>query len=439
MISIIMPLFNAGRFLEETLQSIAKQTYKDYELICIDDASEDATADIVRKMQGQDKRIKLLHNETRQGAAYSRNKGLCAVRGDYIAFLDGDDIFEEEMLEKSYECAVENQLDIVVFEYKHVDSNKIYQKQFIKRDARYKEKYCKKPFSMYSLKAEEYCTWSNSPCNKLFCAKFIRDNGLQFQSLKSSNDVYFVEMAFLLAERILYLNDNRVMVYARDHDSPTRISFDRDPMCTFYACCKILEEISNRGLMEKLYEHCYLKCLFMLFGAFVKTKTEKAKEEYYIFLKKEGIHLIKSKSSYYYCLNERIRNIYQRFIEEDYSSQWFKNENLVSYVMFENKERFYELFARYNNILVWGAGHYGHGLLGSLEKMQLTICEIVDNNSNLRGQKIGKYTILSKNDVDFNRIDLVIVAAKGIFYEVKSELEAYSLEILDLCEFIGIY
>lgn len=102
MISIIMPLYNAERFLEKTLQSIANQTYRDYELICIDDASSDLTAEIVKKAQLADKRIILLHNQERKGAAYSRNKAMRQARGDYLAFLDGDDIFDEKMLEKAY-------------------------------------------------------------------------------------------------------------------------------------------------------------------------------------------------------------------------------------------------------------------------------------------------------------------------------------------------
>lgn len=440
MISIIMPLFNAERFLEETLQSVAKQTYTQYELICIDDASEDATADIVRNRQEQDKRIKLLYNEIRQGAAYSRNKGLAVAKGEYIAFLDGDDIFEEEMLEKAYKCATQNELDIVVFESKHVDSDKIYQKQFVNRGKRFEERYCRKPFSLSSLKAEEYCIWSSSPWDKLFRAKFIWDNDLQFQPLQSSNDVYFVELAYLLAERMMHLNDNRVMVYARDHDTPTRISFDRDPMCTFYACCQILEEISNRQLIEKLYEHCYLKCLFMLLGAFVKTKTEKKRKEYYRFLQTEGIDVIKGKSEYYSLLNDRIKNGYQSFIKEDYSSQCYKRMNLMSYLLQdnENRNRIQELFTKYNHILIWGAGNYGHKLAENLSEMQLDAYGVVDINEGLVKQKIGKYIIWGKNDVDFHQIDLVIVAAEGAFDDVKAELEVYSLEVLDLCEIVGL-
>ena len=438
MISIIMPLFNAERFLEETLQSIANQTYRDYELICIDDASNDLTVDIVKKAQLTDERIKLLHNQKREGAASSRNKGLSQAQGEYVSFLDGDDIFDEEMLEKAYACALENNLDVIIFEYKHTSSEKIYQKQYIYRDENFKKKYCKNSFKIESLNAEEYCIWSNSPCNKLFRTKFILDNKLQFQSLSSSNDVYFVEMAFLLAERIMNLDDNRVMVYARDHDTPTRISYDRDPMCTYYAWYKILREISERHLLYKLYGHCYLKCYFALLGGLSKTKAEEKKKEFYIFLQQKGIKQLKDIGECYSLLPNKISAIFERFIEEDYSSKWFETENLVSYLIREKHNRFQDLFNKYTNIFIWGAGNYGRTLVQHLQNTGLEIKGILDSNINLEGKKVGKYSILSVQKVDFEKIDLVIVTARGAFQEVNNLLEKYNLTIIDLSEIIGI-
>lgn len=439
MISIIMPLYNAERFLKEALQSIAKQTCRDYELICIDDASSDSTVDIIKEAQLTDERIVLLHNQKREGAAFARNKGICRALGDYLAFLDGDDIFDEEMLEKAYECALENQLDVVIFEYKHVSSEKIDKKQSIYRSERFKEKYCKNCFSMISLQAEEYCVWSNSPCNKLFRRQFVLDNKLEFQSLSSSNDVYFVEMAFLLAERIMNIDDNRVMVYARDHDTPTRISHDRDPMCTYYAWYRIIEEILKRQLLSKLYEHCYLKCYFALLGGLAKTKAEDKKEKFYTFLQERGINQLKDIGQYYSLLPERINVIFEKFIMEDYNSKWFETENLVTYLIQKKENRFRELFNEYVNVFIWGAGNYGGSLVHYLQNAGLEIKGILDSNISLEGKLVGKYNILGVQKVDFGKIDLVIVAARGAFQEVNHMLIRYNnVKIIDLGELIGI-
>lgn len=78
-ISIIMPLYNAEKYLPEALDSVLKQTYRDFELICIDDCSTDQTGEILSDFQGQDKRVKILLNERRLGAGRSRNLSLIHI------------------------------------------------------------------------------------------------------------------------------------------------------------------------------------------------------------------------------------------------------------------------------------------------------------------------------------------------------------------------
>ena len=147
-ISVIMPLYNAERYLEESLKSVLSQSLSDFELICINDGSTDNTLNILRTFQKEDNRIVVLENAQRQGAAYSRNKGIEAAKGKYLSFLDGDDIFEEEMLEAGYQAAFENAVDVVIYEYKHVLSEVIHQKERVNRRVEYKEKFCRKPFQI---------------------------------------------------------------------------------------------------------------------------------------------------------------------------------------------------------------------------------------------------------------------------------------------------
>lgn len=436
MISIIMPLYNAGCFLEETLRSIADQTYKDYELICVDDASSDSTGEIIRRAQLTDERIVLLQNHQRKGAAYSRNIAMHQAKGDYLAFLDGDDIFDEEMLEKAYMCAKENVLDIVIFEHKDVPSEAIHIKQYIYRNDWFKDRYCKNSFSMSSLKAEEYCRWTNAPWGKLFRTQFIMDNGLEFQSLSSSNDVFFVEMAYLLAKRIMNLNDNRVMVYARNHDMPSRISSNRDPMCVYYACYKILEEVSRRQLMKKLCEHCYLKCYFILRAGLLKTKTEERRVEFYNFLKQEGVDKLKDIGGYS-LLADKVKRIFNQF-NNDYNTRWYEAENLIFYLVQDAKDKFRQLFKNYHNIYIWGAGEYGKGLIAGLQVIGLEVSGVLDLNDKLEGKSLGNYYILNVKKVNFDVIDLVIVAAKGAFNEVTKAMKTYDVNVMDLSEMIEI-
>ena len=90
LVSIITPMFNSDRFIERTIQSVSCQTYKNWEMIIVDDASTDKSIDIVRAMAKDEKRIKLILSNENKGSAASRNRAIKASEGRYIAFLDSD-------------------------------------------------------------------------------------------------------------------------------------------------------------------------------------------------------------------------------------------------------------------------------------------------------------------------------------------------------------
>ncbi len=101
MVSIIVPVYNAANYIEKTIEMVSEQTYKDWELILIDDASSDGSADLIDSIIGaQGKRIRLIRKDKNQGAAAARNTGIDAALGRYIAFLDADDIWKSDKLEK---------------------------------------------------------------------------------------------------------------------------------------------------------------------------------------------------------------------------------------------------------------------------------------------------------------------------------------------------
>lgn len=100
LVSIIIPVYNASRFLEETINSIQEQTYSNWEAIFIDDCSSDNSYDIIKQYQKNDKRIKVIKNKINNGVAISRNNGIDYAKGEYLCFLDADDKWHPEKLEK---------------------------------------------------------------------------------------------------------------------------------------------------------------------------------------------------------------------------------------------------------------------------------------------------------------------------------------------------
>lgn len=100
LVSIVVPVYNAESFIRETIQYVQAQTYEGWELILVDDCSTDKSCAMIEAMQSADGRIRLIRQETNSGAAHCRNSGIRCARGRYLCFLDADDIWEKNKLER---------------------------------------------------------------------------------------------------------------------------------------------------------------------------------------------------------------------------------------------------------------------------------------------------------------------------------------------------
>lgn len=121
LVSIIVPTYNCEKYVKKTIDSILNQTYQNFEIIVIDDCSSDSTVEIVESIL--DKRICFFKNKKQSGAAFSRNRGIANAKGDYIAFLDGDDIWHKTKLEEQLCFMKENNYDFSCTNYDVIDEN----------------------------------------------------------------------------------------------------------------------------------------------------------------------------------------------------------------------------------------------------------------------------------------------------------------------------
>lgn len=123
LVSVIMPTYNCGKFIEETIKSVANQTYKNWELIIVDDCSKDSTEDIINRYAECDNRIIYHKLETNQGAAVARTKAMEMARGSYMAFLDSDDLWKNDKLEKQINFMEKNSYSFTCTAYEQIDEN----------------------------------------------------------------------------------------------------------------------------------------------------------------------------------------------------------------------------------------------------------------------------------------------------------------------------
>ena len=123
LVSIIMPSYNCGKYIEETIRSVQAQTYQNWEIIFMDDCSKDDTIGIGNTMREKDSRIRYFQNKVNSGAAVSRNNALREAKGRWIAFLDSDDIWEPTKLEKQILFMEENGYAFSYTGYQEIDSD----------------------------------------------------------------------------------------------------------------------------------------------------------------------------------------------------------------------------------------------------------------------------------------------------------------------------
>lgn len=123
LVSIIMPSYNCGQFVKETIRSVQAQTYKNWEIIFMDDCSTDDTMSIISNLREKDNRISVYHNVQNSGAAISRNSALRHAKGRWIAFLDSDDLWEPTKLEKQVRFMEENNYKFSYTCYSEMDGD----------------------------------------------------------------------------------------------------------------------------------------------------------------------------------------------------------------------------------------------------------------------------------------------------------------------------
>ena len=211
MVSIIVPVYNAEKYLKECIDSILAQTYSDFELICVDDGSTDNSLAVLKAYQKKDKRVQV-YTQKNQYAGVARNNGLSRANGKYVLFLDADDFFEDKLLELTVEKAEKTNSDVVLFSADYYEHN---QRTFLPAPTELNLQYVpqNEVFNASDIPDKIFQLTGPAPWNKLFKKSFLRSNNLEFPDLKHSEDLSLICCAMATANRIAYATD--VLVHVR--------------------------------------------------------------------------------------------------------------------------------------------------------------------------------------------------------------------------------
>ncbi|CAH5864372.1 glycosyltransferase [Klebsiella aerogenes] len=205
-VSVIIPVYNAAKYISGTLDTILSQSLKDIEIIIVNDNSTDNTLDVITQIASEDSRVRIINNPLNVGGGESRNIGLRKAIGEYVIFLDDDDYVTNDMLKIMSDQATTLKSDVVICRCQSVDlSTNTYSPMplSIREDLLPK----KNVFSSQEIANDFFRAFIWWPWDKLFRREAILAMGLEFQALRTTNDLYFVCCFILLADRISLVDE----------------------------------------------------------------------------------------------------------------------------------------------------------------------------------------------------------------------------------------
>ena len=310
-ISIIVPIYNVGKYLPRCIESILNQTFNNFELILVNDGSTDNSGVVCDDYAKKDTRIKIVH-KSNGGVSSARNAGLYVAKGEYIGFVDPDDYIDKNMYEKLYRLCIDNNSDIAICRFNREINGKIQNKESTEEI-----------IELNNMEAMNELFKGNlyrfSLCNKLFSKKCFND--VLFPEERIHEDLSTTYKLFDNSKKTVYINYCGY-IYVRRENSILTSTYNEKRLQAFIAWDEIIEFIDKNyyEIIEQVIATFTYWCVDNILYILNQVNNSKKKNnylniiqkyttKYYIYIKRNNI-LSRS-----YKLRIRIFNInYKLFI-----------------------------------------------------------------------------------------------------------------------------
>ncbi len=438
-VSVIMPIYNAENFLKQSLDCLLQQTLKEIEIICVEDGSTDGTFKILKQYAKEDNRIKIIRQKN-QGAGSARNRGLKEAKGEAVIFLDSDDLFHREMLEKAFLRMEEEQSDLVIFGANYfLDSCE-------KKPAKWMLNW-ELIENVKTIKTQEHYDIifnisGSNPWNKLFRKCYIKNYGLEFQNIRKSNDVYFINIAIALSTQISFVDE--YLIDYRVSDNSIQGSDRGEGLEFYYALMYLKNKLKEKKLFFKTRESfkkmALQHCVNKIWDAKSYESFYNMHQKYFEMAKDLGIVDCVSRNCEKY-LEYRNYILLQKPINSELTYEFiikYKEWEREEVRLWKDVNRMREIIDRMNvkkrwivpyenikksqKILLYGAGSAGGDIYEELKKNGYQLAGWIDKNYQ-QYEKISE-KIDSVESIKKKIFDLVIIAISDetIANEVEKEL-----------------
>lgn len=244
-VSVIMIAHNEERYIGEAVESILRQDFDDFELIIVDDGSTDGTRSLIQGFSQRDNRVKV-HFQENAGSGPARNAGLRHATGEYVTFVDADDVFDSHMLSKLHAATENNGADIAV-------CNASVFLDGTNEDLYNLDGHVGLQVGTYRTKDIEerlFQIFNSCPWGKIFKASLISDNSLTFQAMARSNELRFVYSAFA-SSKIISVIDDTLIRYRIGKGGSLIDKAVENPLCDLMAYDALRDSLRQGGWLDE--------------------------------------------------------------------------------------------------------------------------------------------------------------------------------------------
>ncbi len=412
-ISIIMPVFNTSKYLKESIRSILQQTYTEFELICVNDASCDDSLEILRELQQQDRRLVIINHEENRGAAVSRNDGLKIAKGAYVIFLDSDDYFYPNMLEVSYQQAINNNADVVIFGSETLENGLL-------REASWNYQYIdSNERKQYFLPMIRHVPW-----DKLVRRKILSDYKIWFQEIPTNNDIFYSFAVILMAGKIIVC-DKIFLQYRHGRSGSLtnrRVSEENHTVDAFYALFRFM--VQNR-----VEAHLAVVLINLIVDNIQLYLSE---ETYPLKIRRDSLQNLLEYSDMINVFRRKGMNDILYPHNQEFVGKLIDGMDVCSITYFQYyldgiKGIIEKRKKKNEKVALWGCGQNGKRLLRLLECHNIAVDYVVDENKQIQGDMYGGYQIRSYDDISK---EITTVLITNLAYQKAIESRAAGKEVI---------
>ena len=418
LITIVIPVYNAEPFLHENIESVINQTYRNLEIIYVCDGCTDRSVKILQEYAQTDSRMIVRVEDVNHGAAITRNIGMDMAKGDWLIFLDADDLCDCSMIKELYEIAVKEQADMVCCYYEYFDD-------VVNEDAHVynveKKIHCD-TYPYINTQDELYHIMQivdNSPVTKLVHKSIYSKREIFFPDMPNTEDVYYSMTAGINAEKIVFVD--KPFYHYRSNKNRHTLSTDGDlaENYIFQVLDIVYSYIKERENSLFLMRSFYNKVFFEL------SNYRECPVYDILFDALRDIYFNKWEMYEPGIINELsyLNRIFYKSIldnRKDIDRQDWRMQARVDFVSDLSKK----------GCSIWGTGRMGKALLKEISKRGIKVEHVFDSDQDKWGKKIHGYIV-----EDFRKLqaDHIIITVPQFYDEIVKSLgkrvtHVYNLE-----------